>query len=459
MAVAGLAAVSLLVGSSLVSGAPAPATPVTNAVAGAGQWGLTMVGATSAWTRAAGRGQTIAVIDSGVNPVHPDLAGSVVGEVACLNTGGTASRCQGSGIDTDGHGTSVAAIAAGRGVPGGVAGIAPAASILAVKVLNNLCLPQLVGGILCRLTTNSNDVNAAIHWSVDHGASVVNLSIEGVTLLGLPIGPAVQYAWQHGVIVVAATGNNANLLMGPGYDGLPLMSVTAVNRGGGLASYANNIGPVRWGMAAPGGELIGSCPSTQVLSTRVTGYGCWWGTSFAAPHVAGALALLRSMGLTAEQAVNQLIGSARPLSTHPPDQVYGYGLLQIGVAATNVVGRITPPIPTTVAPAGSAPPVTPGGSHQPAPAAPAAGRSGVGGAGTSHTTATGPSPLPAPGALPAVSSAPAGLSLGHALTRSSSHGGLEPWAGVAIGLVVAAAGGTVYERRRGVLGGASGASR
>jgi subtilisin family serine protease len=411
-----------------------------------------MVGAASAWTRTAGGGQTIAVIDSGVNAGHPDLAGAVIGAVACLNTGGAASRCQGSGTDTDGHGTSVAAIAAGRGVPGGVAGVAPAASILAVKVLNDLCLPQLVGGILCRLTTNSDDVNAAIRWAVDHGAGVVNVSIEGVTLLGLPIGPAVQYAWQHGVIVVAATGNNANLLMGPGYDGMPLVSVTAVTRAGALASYANNIGAVRWGIAAPGGELLGSCPSTQVLSARVTGYGCWWGTSFAAPHVAGALALLRGMGLTAQQAVNQLIGSAKPLSSHPPDQVYGYGLLQIGQAVANVVSGVTPPIPTTVAPVTSTPATgTAGVSHQPA-----ADRSGAGGSGTGRAgTGGSPSPVPVPAALPlpaAASPKPAGVpSIGRALTRSTRHGGLEPWASVAIGLVVVAAGGTVYERQRGFL--------
>lgn len=409
--------------------------PSNGAVADPGQWGLTMIGAQSAWSRTMGHGVSIAIIDSGINPDHPDLSGAIVGGADCTNTAGDPNRCQAGGVDTDGHGTSVAAIAAGRGIPGGTAGVAPAASLLAVKVLNDLCLPQVAGGILCRLLTSSNDVNAGIHWAVDHGAQVINLSIEGVTLLGLPIGSSVQYAWQHGVNVVAATGNNANLLMGPGYDGLPLVSVTALSRSGGQASYANNVGPVRWGIAAPGGETVGSCPTTQVLSATVSGYGCWWGTSFAAPHASGALALLRSLGLDAQQAVDALIGSARQLSPRTPDQVYGYGVLQVGQA---VLTLPVPPIRTVAgrSPTTTAKTVRPVSSHPPRPLA-ASGPSG-------------PSPRPV-AALPVP---PAGVvpsgsrpSIGHALTATTGHGGLEPWAAIGAACVTLAAALIILERR------------
>jgi subtilisin family serine protease len=407
------------------------------AVADPGQWGLSMIGAQSAWPRTMGQGVSIAIIDSGINPNHPDLAGAIVGSADCTNAGGDPNRCQAGGLDTDGHGTSVAAIAAGRGIPGGTAGVAPAASLLAVKVLNTLCLPQVLGGILCRLLTNSSDVNAGVHWAVDHGAKVVNLSIEGMTLLGLPIESSVQYAWQHGVNVVAATGNNANLLMGPGYDGLPLVSVTALNRSGGQASYANNVGPVRWGVAAPGGETVGSCPETQVLSARVSGYGCWWGTSFAAPHVSGALALLRSLGLDAQQAVDALIGSARQMSAHPPDQVYGYGVLQAGRAV------LTQAVSTTRAVPGGSPATT---------ATPARSARSQ----TAHVgTASGPSappgrPVSALPLPPAAAVTGGGRpSIGRSLTETTHHGGLEPWAAVGAVCLTLAAVLVLLERRKG----------
>jgi subtilisin family serine protease len=397
---------------------------------------------------------TVGIVDSGVNANHPDLAGAVTASVACIGTGGDDRRCNGSGDDSSGHGTAVAGLVAGRGIPGGMAGVAPGASLLAVRVLNPVCLPQLVGGVLCRLLTNSDDVNAGIRWAVDHGAQVVNVSIEAVSLVGLPIGPAVQYAWAHGVDVVAATGNQANLLMGPGYDGLPMVTVTAVDRNNSRSSYANNVGQVRWGIAAPGGETVGSCPSTQVLSTTKTGYGCWWGTSFAAPQVSGALALLRAMGANATQAAELLAATAQPLAPHEPDPVFGYGLLSVGRAVSS--------LPTLVLPGGEVAGFVGGGTGaraSGAPSGPGGGtesgtgrgaRSGGGSASTTSSTALSGSPSVA--LAPAGSNTGLGGRLRHFFARTTSGGGMEPWAGMAIGLLVGAAGALVYRLRQRELG-------
>ncbi len=156
-----------------------PATPVR----GAGeandpvyeqglQWGLERIGAPQAWAAGRGQGMTIAIVDSGVDLSHVDLAGKIVGQTSCIDTGGDSSKCSGSGQDVNGHGTHVAGIAAATTNNGtGVAGVAPDAQVLAVRVLSNECYSDGT----CNDRWNAGDVDAGIRWATDHGAVFIYL--------------------------------------------------------------------------------------------------------------------------------------------------------------------------------------------------------------------------------------------------------------------------------------------
>jgi subtilisin family serine protease len=410
-----VALVAPIMASTLLTAGPAAASSIP----GAGQWSLAAIGAPQAWARTVGQGATVAVIDTGIDAGHPDLVGAVVGSVSCVGTGGDQSRCGGSGPDGDGHGTAVAGLIAGRGVPRGMAGVAPGASLLAVNVY-----PPCLARVLCRLLTNSDDISAGIRWAVNHGANIVNISIGADSVLGLPIGPAVQYAWQHGVDVVAATGNDANLLGGSGFGDLPVIAVTALARSGVRAGYADNVGSAKWGLAAPGGETSGKCPDSQVLSTTLTGYACWWGTSFAAPQVAGALALLRSLRLDAQQAVDRLLATAQPIAVHEPDPVYGYGMLSVGRA----VAGVRPVSASGTTPSTSLKPLDAGNTLP-----------------IRRAIAPGPAPKPAEAAAAPVAtttSASPGIPVAQSLRLQravSAHGRVEWWSLLAAGLLAMAA--------------------
>jgi hypothetical protein len=234
-----------------------------------------------------------------------------------------------------------------------------------------------------------------------------------------------------------------------------MVTVTAVARNLSRASYANNVGQVRWGIAAPGGETVGSCPSSQVLSTTRTGYGCWWGTSFAAPQVSGALALLRAMGANATQAAELLAATAQPLAPHEPDTVFGYGLLSVGRAVTS--------LPTLLLPGGGVAGFVGGSGAGPRASGASSGLGGGTGSGTgrgarsgggsaSTTSSTALSGAPSVALAPAGSNTGLGGRLRHFFARSTSGGGMEPWAGVAIALLLAAAGSLLYRLRQQKVG-------
>lgn len=317
------------------------------------QWNLARIGAEEAWAVGTGAGTTIAVIDSGVALEHEDLVDKLVDGVACRDTGGDPDRCIGSPQDDDGHGTHVAGVAAastGNGL--GIAGTAPDARIMPIKVLFSAC-------DTCQSTGEAEDVSAAVRWAADHGATVINLSLGSTTssVFGPGFADAVRHAWSKGSIPVVAAGNDYVLTADLGEA--PAVVVSATDHGDIAPEYSNGVGTARWAVAAPGGDGSDTPESCSqrgsprgVLSTwwsladPVGGYACLSGTSMAAPHVSGALAVLRGAGLSPGVAVQRLLDTAVDLGDPGPDPVFGSGRIDLAAAVAGMEA-VTPASPTS----------------------------------------------------------------------------------------------------------------
>ena len=293
------------------------------------QWHLKAAGAPAAWDATRGAGVTVAIIDTGVAPVD-DLDPARLLPGHNFLTGGDDAR------DDHGHGTHVAGtVAQTTGNAIGVAGMAPLARLLPLKVLG-------ADG-----SGTSVAIADAIRWAADHGARVLNLSLGGGAR-SAAMADAVVYARSRGCVVVCAAGNGGGrgVSYPAAYPGA--LAVSSVGPKGRLAPYSSYGPEVR--IAAPGGDKS-SGEQGGVLQETVdpaSGEGVYrWfqGTSMAAPHVAGAVALLQSVGVTSPAAVERLLGaSARPPGAYGNAEVagdaerYGAGLLDVSGALRKATG-------------------------------------------------------------------------------------------------------------------------
>nr|WP_234387862.1 MULTISPECIES: type VII secretion-associated serine protease mycosin [Streptomyces] len=297
------------------------------------QWALEAMHTEEAWQTTKGRGITVAVLDTGVEADHPDLAGNVLPGKDLVRFGAEPGDRAWAR-----HGTAMAGIIAGHGHgPGGadgVIGIAPEAKILPVRVILEDGDPSRAKA----RSTRGNALAEGIRWAADHGADVINLSLGDDSASAHPEpaeDQAVQYALGKGVVVVASAGNGGekgdHISYPAAYPGV--IAATAVDRAGTRASFSTR----RWyaTVSAPGVDVVIADPDHKYYEG--------WGTSAAAAFVSGAAALVKAAhpGLTPAQIKSLLEDTARNAPTGGRDDSRGYGFID-PAAAIKAAGRLKP---------------------------------------------------------------------------------------------------------------------
>ena len=332
-----LVSAALLAGSAPAALAGDGADEVATA-ARAGQWQLGVLRLPEAWRITRGEGVTVAVLDTGVDPGHPDLKGAVVQGPDLTAPGGS-----GDGHRWGPHGTAMAGLIAGRGHgeghEGGVLGVAPAARVLSIRVTLENGDPRRA-----RSRPSRRDALArGIRYAADHGASVISMSLGGGS--GAWEGSAaeeeaVQYAIAKGAVLVASSGNDgaeANRKNFPAaYPGV--IAVGAVDQRLRAARFSNRQDYLS--VSAPGvGIVTAGGDGTYVVGD---------GTSSAAAMVAGIAALIRSaypeLSPYHVRRAIELGTRRRPRGGY--SVAYGHGVADAALAlreAARLAGPVQPP--------------------------------------------------------------------------------------------------------------------
>jgi hypothetical protein len=275
-------------------------------------WHLGRINAPTAWDSSMGSGVTIAILDTGIDSAHPDLAARMVAGWNFVDNNSNTS-------DVNGHGTGVAGAAAAATNNGaGVAAVAGQAKLMPVRIA---------------------DANAYAYWSTiaqgvtyaaDNGARVINISYDQLPLSSAVINAA-QYAKNKGALVVVAAGNRSqNENFTPTTSMIP---VSATDGSDLITSWSS------WGS-----YVALSAPGLNIWSTtRGGGYAQWWGTSVASPVTAGVVALMMATkpSLSSSQIESALFKSATDLGAAGRDSYYGFGRVDAAAAVQAALSTTT----------------------------------------------------------------------------------------------------------------------
>ena len=307
-------AFALTLVSTLVFANPASADAIRDR-----QYWLSDYGFTQAWKITKGAGVKVAVIDTGIDVSHPDLLGSVIRGVDISTPSALVEKTPVQ--DFGYHGTMVASLLAGRGHGKnlGLIGVAPESQLISVAMRFDL-QPQ----------NTDEQVAAGIHYAVDAGAKVINLSLTRNSKDWPALwDEAFQYAFDNDVVVVAAAGNRAS---GTDQVGAPatipgVLVVAGVDKNANISNQASTDG-LTIGVSAPATDLVSAYPGGD--------YKIWSGTSGAAPIVSGLVALIRSKypQLDANNVINRVISTATKMTDETYSTQYGYGLIDPQKALT-----------------------------------------------------------------------------------------------------------------------------
>lgn len=273
-----------------------------------------------------GSGVRVAVLDTGIDATHPEIASRIVGQASFV-TGLPPA-------DGHGHGTHVAGIVAGAGISihqdengaNRIVGTAPAVDLLIGKVCDN-------GGWCAE-----GDILAGIEWAVTQNAKVINLSVGGGAFTsacdGDNMAAKANWAANQGTLVVAAAGNGAETTPGVTTPGCAskAVAVGALDRSNVRQTWSGN--GYALDVMAPGLGILSSLPCAVSGTCPEAGFGWWSGTSMASPHVAGIAALVRGANpsLTADETRSVLTSTAYDLGGAGWDSSYGYGRVDAAAA-------------------------------------------------------------------------------------------------------------------------------
>lgn len=292
-----------------------------------------------------GDGVVVAVVDTGVDPSHPDLKGSVLPGFD-LYDGTTKGQ-----VDRTGHGTGMASLIAGHGHgPGGrdgVLGVAPHAKILPITVH-----PKKPGII------PPAGIAIGIDWAVDHGADVINVSLSSSR--NDSIARAVERAFNKNVIVVAAVGNRSDdIMIGDPARYPGAIAVTGTDRNGKLGPESIT-DQKETDIAAPSVDLVHATLNGKYVTAT--------GISGATALVSGAVALVRAKypKLTANRMFQRMLATTKEAGAPGKDGDFGWGILDLRRALTGEPdGRGSPASASPSASAEAAPPGQRSGTDAP----------------------------------------------------------------------------------------------
>ncbi|MBO0603739.1 S8 family peptidase [Sporosarcina sp. E16_3] len=277
--------------------------------------GVELIQAPAIWKDTKGKGITVAILDTGCDSSHPDLQNQIIGGRNFTDDDGSNPDIF---LDYNGHGTHVAGTIAAQQNDKGVVGVAPEASLLIVKVLNRKGSGQY-GWII-----------AGIHYAIEQKVDIISMSLGGPT--DMPeLHEAIKKALATNILVVCAAGNE-----GDGDDSTDefaypgcyneVISVGAINLERSPSDFTNSHNEI---------DLV--APGEKILSTYLNGkFATLSGTSMAAPHVSGALALIKGLvnnsfgrDLSEPELYAQLIKRTVPLGFSP--KLEGNGLVYLTV--------------------------------------------------------------------------------------------------------------------------------
>lgn len=277
--------------------------------------GVELIQAPKLWNETKGKGIKVAVLDTGCETAHPDLKDRIIGGRNFTDDDRSNPEIY---TDYNGHGTHVAGTIAAQENEAGVIGVAPEAGLLIVKVLN-------------KAGSGKYDwIIKGIHYAIEQKADIISMSLGGPT--DVPeLHEAIKTAVNNNILVVCAAGNegdgddSTNEFAYPGaYN--EVISVGAINLERGSSEFTNSHNEI---------DLV--APGEGITSTYLNGkYATLSGTSMAAPHVSGALALIKTYAnlhferlLSEPELYAQLIKRTVPLGNSP--KLEGNGLVYLTV--------------------------------------------------------------------------------------------------------------------------------
>ena len=328
--------------------APAPAPSTFNTAEYRRSSGPAQHGAITAWEAGrTGAGQTIAIVDTGIDAGSPEFAGRILAASHDVTGAGRSIQAE------DDHGTNIALVAAAARNGSGVMGMAFDASLLVLRAdQSGSCADTGANTNEASCTFLDTNIARGVDAAVAAGARVINLSLGGSDGIGGALREAVSRAAAAGVIVLVAAGNGgagdrpdtdpnqptafAREIRAAGANNVII--VGSVDEGNQISSFSQRAGNEgAWYLTARGERICCVYEKGQIFVGQDAGgsYNLLFsGTSFATPQVAGAVALLAQAfpNLSGQQIVRLLLDSARDAGVAGIDTTYGAGILDIAAA-------------------------------------------------------------------------------------------------------------------------------